>query len=1383
MKGIGTENLESLLNEKEFLDIDLNYNSLRDIILVLASRVETISKKNNISTTSNNDDIYEEFNSLTKKIDDFSRQLQNQSKESIGEITELKSYFNYQLTEIKEKYEKELKNLIGKISRPVSPKSPNINEQKIQIDYSDDIEKIIIEINELRNRFDIFFKQYNEKESNFSPINLPFSFTSIPIAKNQEEEEENNNNNENTKLELKPIIESVSLDTPKQKSPTNIKIEESNSNNNNSQIPKQSSFDPRIDDLTIQFKSLSQSRQNDSNKINNMTKTINKLIQELENNKIETTTVKHHSDNLNSEIDRISEKFSNFFSSYDSKIFNINENQKKILEEIKNENLINNNKINQIYSLIPKNQNNNNDLEKSLNNIQLAFSDSIKALDNNYKQQIHYLKLEITQLKESLAHQNLKIPDPIPTPPSPINIEIPKIEVSKIIESKKIENNNNNNFNEDLNIQLEPLIIIQKEISNVVTIELPEPIIINPSPNTIELISRGISPPIIEKKEIATISYQTTSIQTDSYKPLVTYHQIETPNSSIPNEIVIHEIITQKLPEPILNLSKESLIDKNSLNTIDPEITDDSYMEKYTINQNNNESKILPTSPIINKFDLNNKIKSFSFEHLQKINIISKSPPQQIIVQVPENSNSKDTIISQQIINNIQEINNNQFEKLKELIDENQFQIDTLDKKISSLQSLISLNPQREIFHANSASFVPGSTTIILGPNGSTKSGISSSITSQKQTPAITPAITPSQSPTNSPRNFNQPKIEKINIENPKNIFNFNDNSNITNNNDINNTQLTERLSKPHSRPPTAGQRQKEQNTLVYIVNAEIDGSIKNDSIQIDYTPKINSILEKIKSIELSTSVHGSSIETITQRIRKIEEYQKKIHQETEKIFSKVIGIENINTLPEPPKNDFVVLSIEKNEKSQMDLPSNKDNDKPIEERRTKFIFDPPQNNSSENNLDITNLRIPHYEDQFRVFREAIVDLRSTVQLLKTNKEATIVLHKADINTIEEPAPIQYDELMIKSLRKRVDTQIRDVESQIKDLRQELYVFMQRKPEKITEIIKYVPENNSNKNKSPTLSPERTLTTPLEVKPNSSEKKKRKQITEEESPRILKIISIDPLIPFNNQNNEKDFPTIIKPISNLNNNLPKEIIYNKEENKKIIKNNSDFDKLTQKIPEITHVGPPTINENQNNFKGRIIPQVIEEISVINAVQKEEILDLIRPYLIELRTELQLKADLAFEKAQKVESNLTTKVEKEFIDSFFRKIRLQINDLTEKVIFLQNSSPEKVNREELKEFADDLYKTLSKETSTPVGRVPLKCLFCGQSRNSVSGMITDQNVIDNLENLHKSTSPPKSTLLIGPDKQVYKGKGNYGKTTTVSLLENKNLPPLKQEKTE
>ena len=89
----------------------------------------------------------------------------------------------------------------------------------------------------------------------------------------------------------------------------------------------------------------------------------------------------------------------------------------------------------------------------------------------------------------------------------------------------------------------------------------------------------------------------------------------------------------------------------------------------------------------------------------------------------------------------------------------------------------------------------------------------------------------------------------------------------------------------------------------------------------------------------------------------------------------------------------------------------------------------------------------------------------------------------------------------------------------------------------------------------------------------------------------------------------------------------------------------------------------------------------------------------------------------------------------------------------------------------------MYHTLSKETSTPAGTVSYKCLFCGQTRNTVAGLITDPKVADALGEVPKTRAASRGGIIYGSDKQAYKGTTKYGKPTVASSLD-KYLPPLK-----
>ena len=206
---------------------------------------------------------------------------------------------------------------------------------------------------------------------------------------------------------------------------------------------------------------------------------------------------------------------------------------------------------------------------------------------------------------------------------------------------------------------------------------------------------------------------------------------------------------------------------------------------------------------------------------------------------------------------------------------------------------------------------------------------------------------------------------------------------------------------------------------------------------------------------------------------------------------------------------------------------------------------------------------------------------------------------------------------------------------------------------------------------------------------------------------------------------------------------------------------------------------PRISTTKKVFTN-IVPQAIEEINILNAPESidKDVLQLI----LDVRTQLQLQIDQNTERLNAVEEKTETFVDKEYVSKFFTKMRIVINETNSSVEQIKASNPEKVTKEDLHKAMEDLYAALSHEESTSGGTTSYRCLLCGRPKTQISGMILDRTVAESLGDPTQSViaggSTQRGTILYGTDKQMYKGRGNFGRPTT-SKLEDRKLPSLEK----
>ncbi|KAK8893658.1 hypothetical protein M9Y10_022085 [Tritrichomonas musculus] len=420
------------------------------------------------------------------------------------------------------------------------------------------------------------------------------------------------------------------------------------------------------------------------------------------------------------------------------------------------------------------------------------------------------------------------------------------------------------------------------------------------------------------------------------------------------------------------------------------------------------------------------------------------------------------------------------------------------------------------------------------------------------------------------------------------------------------------------------------------------------------------------------------------------------------------------------------------------------------------------------------------------------------------------------------------DENTIIGLKKRFDMKTSDLEDQIADLRRDIYQFFQ----KISSMGNTLESSRSkasqndgdgdnkkgqddksktaDKNKNKKENQKKPIDKPMALARSESFLRLKKKFMEEiNSPRMLKTT------PYENLNAPE-------PISERKNKLlvedrKTEDLFNKDKHvNKSFSTSNKFDaegnksdnsekpkrkissclsdpsillKLDKQIVPGSNGGEGNgiltyeLHDRYGNelrkFWGRHVPQSIHEFNVTNAEPvKEAIETMVLPYIIEMRSEFQKKVDTALEKSRLTEEMILNKVDKEFVNDFFRKMRMTLVELKNQIDEVKSSVPDKVTHEELQSLATDLYKSVTKDQTTTVGTKSYRCLFCGAPKQNVSGMITDKSVVEALGDPQQARASQNPTMIFGSDKQCYKGRGNYGRTGIASKLEARKIPPLR-----
>jgi len=1405
-----TEILESLIQDPDVFALGIDSQPVRDVLIEFANRIDNIQNK--ISKASLEGDSKVDKNDMTifgNKINDMMNQMQKMSEDFSGDIREVKSHFSFQLNDLKEKVDRNIKDI--NYGRPMSaPSMPPTNHNSPRapmeiVPAKDDetIKRIEEDINHLSMRFDsvmdLIANIQNDRSPNensfFSPIPEP---QILPINENTHHSEINDLGNIKSTSDIKL--------TPSPETQSTILI---NSDNNKAN-------DSKISDLFNRFDLLVQEQKSERERGSNITKTINKMIIELDSQRKDVNIVNKENQSHKDEIMKMNDRITDQSAIMNRKFNEMSTQFERMNAEI-------NAKLGKIELLNNQTKGNtssneNIDFMKTFDSLKNSLIDQITDLDANYRKQIHYLKQEITTLKQSIGNPVAINHSPEITPaPEKVEIQIEKPNSSQL-KSRQPSN------------------------SKIVTKPLPplNPVNNESRPELLlddkEFSSQMTSMIRLQAKVFANAEAQTDIKELDPI-PIVRM-SFATPLTSIPNTIAMHSIVSRP-PEdtlPFRNQSKTNPVTRHSERTQsipqnaigtntsareeeDEEISTVDSFGKYEghhvssvfmgveikehkdheAQTDSSKRRSMATTPVekqaskpvskpddstnpavapvnvdiqyLEKYDTHGEVfikpskgldifnhesnsgrmirtkqMEFVFERMMNLTIMTEvkapeSPP--IIIEVPKNNGSSSDVDMKSIIEQISSIKDeSRLKTLENRIVSQQQQLNQLYTRMDEIPPDI-FSQVNEISKNNRVLSKTIETFEDKLSNDISK--IKSLIKESSSRPI----------PANPPQ-FTIDTLPQINIL--QQIISSNSSGFSGSKNDSDN-------SSPH--PPIDAKvivdsiLQQVNLALSKYHNevSKLQSSIDHVDERCDLLKYTYSTLEKHSyDLEESLNLIKNSLPNMSRKI----EYSRKntedhlnesnnsengnyirMSSSSETVYTevppKVINYHNINTEP-----TNILLATYQNGTSLTIDPILKEPSPP---------FDPSE------------IIIPRYDDQFRIVREALVDMRTGMQLLKQNIEDKLnKIHNGigidDVLSIIEEQKSKIDESAVITLRQKLDYRMNDFDQQIHDLREELYSFMKNQPERIVERIKEVHISNGNnpeKRKKPTTPPQPLPAVEIDV--DLQIKKTKKLIGDVESPRFL---SIKPIAKPTTPPSEPESPIIVDHHHELNTRLPQNPHVNTTHSTNTEKGYDTKTKLPGDTGEVSH-GTDFKDMVTKPQIGHVVPQVIDDVYVYNALPPSDFTDALVPILMQLRTELQFKIDGSNERIRIVENLIDNKVDKEYVEKFFRKMRISMQETNEKVSRVQMTVPERVTKEELDERIENVIHQFTKEESTPAGRTTYKCLFCGSVKSQISGQTADDPNL--FENTGNKPGPAKGSLIVGTDRGVYKGRGNYGKFQT------------------
>ncbi|OHT15397.1 hypothetical protein TRFO_14164 [Tritrichomonas foetus] len=442
----------------------------------------------------------------------------------------------------------------------------------------------------------------------------------------------------------------------------------------------------------------------------------------------------------------------------------------------------------------------------------------------------------------------------------------------------------------------------------------------------------------------------------------------------------------------------------------------------------------------------------------------------------------------------------------------------------------------------------------------------------------------------------------------------------------------------------------------------------------------------------------------------------------------------------------------------------------------------------------LSEMMISH-QDQIKNIREGLVDLRTNLQILKSEKKNS-VSYLPQIEVIDDSnknGDKSIDDNAIRALRRRMDAQTRELEEEIYKMKKEILEIrheQSKQPQTITERIIQVPFQNPN---PPTRPASNTNT---EVIESPKVDKSKNPIFDEEN----KVLQIKPLhLPDLTEEKKKvpKLPIVDAPLTPDGRSINKKDSKLSAQPNQIATHTQPSTPKNDKLPPILPPTSPvdissantsatyavnTTGDQSRPFFHNVVHQKIDELNVLNATDQidEHILNLI----IEVRAQLMQQIGNNTKRLGDIESKIDNFVDKDYVQKFFQKMRAIINEINSNVESMKTTMPDRVTKDEMQNVVEELYHALTADQETSGATQSYRCLLCGRPKTAISGMIRDFKVAEALGQPTQTTvaqSPnagPRGTLIYGPDKQMYRGKGNFGRPTIATVDSKKTLPKMK-----
>lgn len=1406
-----TSRLEMLLQNPDLLSMNVNYQSTREAFIELSDQVTEINRIVSVfeqaeSTFAKVTDIKD----LQQNIEKINGHIERNSDDFSTEIRELRAYYSFQLKEINSKVDNNVSKVIAELSKP-SPNAPapaNVSEGSMldtQI-YNG----LRYEIDNLKQRF----------ESLILALSKPITGRNRNYQEFDEEEEEeeakeaeHQNNNDNPKESLinqpiiiAPLSPPTEISAPSSNLPTASSSNAPSSRQANGILqlnPKAAStslrtmIEMRFDDIKIQLDKINSQLKDHEEKIATIAPTVQNTHSDIEIMRPEFMKMKADVMLLKGDIDSIKDSQANSVVDF---MKQLNEQAAQAQTPV-----------------MP-------DIEKPLLAMRQQFMQQFAKMENAFNEQLRKIKAELIGVK-TMACEIKNIPPPENTIHEDEVISVTKEFENEIPAEKLLLEQMQKQAEEERIKKQEELAKLAKDAENAAAVAAAKAK--EDRAKEIEMITKIEE----EKFKSNSLRLSESSARTNDTGDIS--------HISSQNEYQTAEVQTEFDESTSLKIDRYTEI-KTLPNNMVISILADAPPGTHTIVNTPIETKEIQLKKPIQKDDSLGVRSTLAFEYVQ---IASGQPPdeeglanvkkdiqrhqeiiERIIDQIAQTSRTSLEVPSTGMnqTKSSSSIPISEFKALKEVCTKNGQAINDLEKKIqqlSDLQKVLAIpadsndeqqkSQQQLIQQLLQQKHQPSehvNREIVLSPVMFTPLNIRPlnehrvrSKTATTRTKQIKPETKNKKNVTEEPKTpptKQQPEITKASPKKPKQVIEL-------------------------QKIPSKHNEEEDIKDLVNYLNNKKTPEKKTAEGENQKEE------EKHHSHHTSRSTHSSHGSSRRQHSKTL-------------ITTKPPNLD-LTEDNNPPQQEEQPITVEKTvdeEPKEEEVHKNEEEEEEEEERERKFsresteffsaaeysvgsaVYEPVQYSDNEEEedegidpvikekLDTLQDLIKTHQDQIKNIRDGLVEVRTNVQLIKTEmKQPRSYLSQSDDNLQNDKNNTNKnqqnngngsisDDNAIRALRRRFDMQTRDFENELYEVRKQVMEIKLEQSkiqnQTVTERIIQVPVNVStppatkptNKNSQQETNEAPVLITPTKKNKNNNlfdDNNKVLDIKSLSTPEVEKQqkvprIDVQPLIveptptttSIKNQNDQptsaglKKLPPILPPSPSSQN-----------ENNQTVENQhlSSSSSRNQK------------DENSHGYFNNVVQQTINELSVLNAAENvdEHILNLV----IEVRSQLLQIIDKNTLRLNSIESKIDNFVDKDYVQKFFQKMRCIITEINSNMTTMKQLIPERVTKEEMQNLIEELYHALTSDQETSGGTTSYRCLLCGRPKTSISGMIKDFKVAETLGQPTQATlassnaSGNRGTLIYGPDKQLYRGKGNFGKPT-IAIAEPKkqSLPKMK-----